>query len=154
MRVVITQATTGSVLMDVSSGAFRTIWGWQLRVHFARYFACTKIFEWLFIAQDKPLDEAAHLHMLAGMDRTTFDIELQGEAVHHEVTALTAMGILELIPILAVRDRAQLWTTVMRRHFVPRPSPRGRHLSNPLLVALRHIRDLPGSVDEEVSVTA
>ena len=79
----------------------------------------------------------------------TFDIELQVQVIRQEVTALTAKRIVELIPIIAARNRARLWTTMMRGHFVQRPSPRGRHLSNPLLIALRHIRDLPGPGDDE-----
>ena len=150
MRVVITLATTGHILMGVSNGRFDTMRGWQLREYFVRYIGGV-CFEWLFEVNDAPMSETGHVHMQATMERVTCGMGLQVQAIRREVTALTPIDMANLLPAIAQRDCALLWPTMMNGRFVPRPFPRGKLLSNLLLLALRHIRDRRMSVEEDTT---
>ena len=136
--------------MDGSSGRFDTMRGWQLREYFVRYIEGV-YFEWLFIVNDVPMCDTSHVHMHATMDRVTFTMKLQVLAIRREVTALAYDDMVRLLPAITQRDSAVLWAAMMDGRFVPRPSPRGRLISNPLLMALRHIRDRHTSLVEDTT---
>ena len=149
MRVVITLATTGQVLLDLTSGRFETMRGWQLREYFVRYIGGV-YFEWIFIVQDAPMSETDHVHAKAATDPVTSGLTLQVQAIRREVTALTSVDMANLRPAIEQGDSTKLWAAMMNGRFVPRPSPRGRLLSNPLLMALRRNQERLLSMEEDI----
>ena len=110
---------------------------WQLREFFVRYIEGV-YFEWLFIVNNVPMSDTGHVRVHTSMNQATGEMKLSVLAVRRKVTALTAADMVQLLPAIASQDRLQLWTVMREGRYVPRPSPRGRLLSNALLLVQRH----------------
>ena len=89
MRVVVTLAATGDVLMDQSSDDFIEMRGWQFRLLFADH-THSSVFEWKLLTRSQPMDDTEHIHMMTeARDGIYFTLELSVQAVRQPIDFVT-----------------------------------------------------------------